>query len=64
VAHELWHVLVLASTLLAASGAAILVLSSVVFDAVPAGLRRARPAVLALILGAAIILFTEWFVVH
>jgi hypothetical protein len=64
VAHEVWHVVVLASTLLGASAAAILLLSSIVFDAIPAGLRRARPAVLALIVGAAIILLAEWFVVH
>jgi hypothetical protein len=63
-AHELWHVFVLASTLLAAAGAAILVLASVIFDAQPPGLERARPAVMALIAAGVVIVLVEWFVVH
>jgi hypothetical protein len=63
-AHDLWHVFVLGSTLLAAAGAAILVLASVIFDATPPGLGRARPAVIGLIAVGAAIVLVEWFVVH
>jgi hypothetical protein len=63
-AHEVWHVVVLGSTLLAAAGAAILLLASVIFDATPPGLERARGAVVALIGAGAAIVLMEWFVVH
>ncbi len=63
-AHELWHVFVLGSTLLAAAGGAILVLASLIFDATPPGLKTARPAVIALIAAAGAVVLVEWFVVH
>jgi hypothetical protein len=63
-AHEVWHVVVLGSTLLAGAGAAILLLASVIFDAMPPGLERARGAVIALIGAGAAIVLMEWFVVH
>jgi hypothetical protein len=63
-AHDFWHVFVLGSTLLAAAGAAILVLASLIFGATPPELGRARPAVIALIAAGAAIILVEWLVVH
>lgn len=63
-AHDFWHIFVLGSTLLAAAGAAILMLASLIFDATQPGLERARPAVIALIAAGAAIVLMEWFVVH
>jgi hypothetical protein len=62
--HQVWHVLVLAVTILAAAGGVILLLAPLVFDPVPEGLHRARPYVLGLILGAGILLAVEWLGVH
>ena len=62
--HEVWHVLVLVSTLSGVAGATILLLSSLVFDQPPPGLTRARPAVLALIGLAALVVTAEWLFVH
>jgi hypothetical protein len=63
-AHELWHVLVLGSTLLGAAGAVILALAPVVFESPPPGLVAGRPVVLALIVVAVGVALAEWFVVH
>ncbi len=62
--HEVWHVLVLATTLLGAAGGVILLLAPVVFDEQPEGLRRARMGILVLIFGAGILLTIEWMIVH
>jgi hypothetical protein len=62
--HELWHVLVLGSTLFGGAAALILVVASLVFDSPPEGLVRARPVVVGLILLAAGVLSAEWLVVH
>jgi hypothetical protein len=62
--HEVWHVLVLASTLVGAAGAAILLLAPVVFETYPASLRRARPLVVGLIVLGVALLLVEWLVVH
>ena len=62
--HELWHVAVLASTLLGAAGALVLVLAPLLFEETPAGLARARPLVVALVGVAAVILVLEWVMVH
>ncbi|MFN2489805.1 MAG: hypothetical protein ABR529_08735 [Actinomycetota bacterium] len=55
---------VLASTLFAVAGLALVLLSPLVFDAPPRGLRRARPFVLALAAAALVLLGVEWLVVH
>jgi hypothetical protein len=62
--HEIWHVAVLAATLFAAAGGAILVLGPLVFDEPPPGLSRARPAILGLVLLAGVLLGLEWLGVH
>jgi hypothetical protein len=62
--HELWHVVVLASTLFGGAGALILVVAPLVFDSPPEGLARARPLVLGLILLAVAVFLAEWLVVH
>lgn len=62
--HEAWHVLVLASTLLAAGGLAILALAPLVFDSPPPGLRRHRALVGGLIGLGAGVLVVEWLLVH
>jgi len=64
IGHRLWHIAVLASTLLAAAGAAILLLAPLSFEELPPGLRRARPWVLASIVLATILLILEWTSVH
>jgi hypothetical protein len=64
VRHEVWHVVVLATTLFGAAGALLLGLTSLVFDSPPPGLQRARPLLVALV-GVAVVVFAlEWLVVH
>jgi hypothetical protein len=62
--HEVWHVTVLTSTLLGAAGGLLLLVSPVVFESRPEGLRRGRPWVVALVALALVLLATEWLVVH
>jgi hypothetical protein len=62
--HNLWHLVVLGTTLMGAAGLAILVLSPLVFEEPPPGLRRARPLIGALIGLAAVLLGAEWLGVH
>jgi hypothetical protein len=62
--HEVWHVVVLASTLFGGAGALILVLGPLVFDSPPFGPTRARPLVVGLILLAVGVFLAEWLVVH
>jgi len=62
--HELWHALVLASTLFGGAGALIMLLAPLVFDSPPAGLSRARPLIGGLIALAAAVFVLEWFVIH
>ncbi len=62
--HEIWHVIVLASTLFAAAGLAILVLAPLVFESPPPGLARGRPFVLALVGAAAALMVAEWLGLH
>jgi hypothetical protein len=62
--HEVWHVLVLGSTLLGAAGGVILLLAPVVFETYPEGLRRGRPAVLGVVVLAGVLLAIEWLLVH
>jgi hypothetical protein len=57
-------VVVLATTLLAAAGAAIVVLAPLLFEDRSGALDRARPVVLGLVTAAAILLASEWLVVH
>lgn len=63
-AHEIWHVTVLASTLLGAAGAGLLLLAPLLFEETPAGLARARPLVVGLVALAALVLLLEWLAVH
>jgi hypothetical protein len=62
--HEVWHVVVLAATLLGATGLALVVLAPLLFEDPPPGLTRARPVLLALAAGAALLLLAEWHAVH
>jgi hypothetical protein len=62
--HEVWHIMVLAATLFAAAGAAILLLAPLVFDTPPAGIAKYRPALLAAIGAAIVLVILEWTVVH
>lgn len=63
-AHDLWHVVVLVATLLAAGSLVVVALAPLVFDTPPRGLVRARPIVLALTLLAALVLLAEWLLIH
>jgi hypothetical protein len=62
--HEVWHVLVLASTLVGAASAAILLLAPVVFETYPESLRRARALLIALSVLGLVLLVVEWQIVH
>ncbi len=62
--HDLWHVLVLGSSLFAAAGLAIVVLAPLVFDRTPPGIAKAKPYVAALSLLAAVLFAVEWRGVH
>jgi hypothetical protein len=62
--HELWHITILAATLFAAAGAAILLLAPLVFDSPPPGITRFRPALLVAIGAAIVLVALEWTVVH
>jgi len=62
--HDLWHLLVLGSTLIGAAGLAILLLAPLVFEEPPPGLRQARPLIGGLIALAALLLAVEWLGVH
>jgi len=62
--HQLWHIAVLATTLLAAAGAAILLLAPLVFEEGPPGLRRARPWVVGSVTVAVLLMVVEWTSIH
>jgi hypothetical protein len=62
--HRVWHVVVLATTLFAVAGTAIVVLAPLLFEGRSGALDRARPVVLGLFVAAAILLVLEWLVVH
>ena len=62
--HELWHITVLTVTLLAAGSLGIVWLAPLVFDEIPAGLKRARPFAFGLGLFALGLLIAEWLGVH
>jgi hypothetical protein len=62
--HELWHVLVLGSTVFGVAGAALLVLAPLLFETTPPGLDRARALILGLLAFAGGLFLVEWFIVH
>jgi hypothetical protein len=62
--HEVWHVIVLASTLLGAAGGLLLLIAPLVFEPLPEGLKRGRPLIVGLVLLALVLLAIEWLVVH
>lgn len=62
--HDLWHLVVLGSTLFGAAGLAVLALSSLVFEEPPPGMSVWRPVVLVLVGVAAALLAVEWLAVH
>ena len=62
--HEIWHVTVLATTLLGGAAAVLLVLAPLLFEETPAGLAKARPFVIGLVALAALVLILEWLAVH
>jgi hypothetical protein len=63
-AHKVWHVAILASSLVALAGVAIVSLAPLVFESPPPGLVRARPVILALAALAVALLVVEWGVLH
>ncbi|MGH2697672.1 MAG: hypothetical protein ACRDJL_00555 [Actinomycetota bacterium] len=62
--HEVWHITILAATLFAAAGGAILLLAPLVFDRPPPGLVRFRPALITGVGVAIALIILEWTVVH
>ncbi|HEX2294521.1 MAG TPA: hypothetical protein VHN37_04355 [Actinomycetota bacterium] len=62
--HEIWHVAVLAASLLGGAAVAVVVLAPLVFEPPPEGLARARPYLLGLGGVAAVLLAAEWLGVH
>ncbi len=62
--HEIWHVLLLASTLFAAAGIALLTLFWFAFDEPPAPGTMVRPLVWGVVAVVAILLVVEWVGVH
>ena len=62
--HNLWHLIVLGTTLMGAAGLGIVLLAPLVFDEPPPGLVRFRSYVLGLIGLAAVLLGVEWLAVH
>ena len=62
--HNLWHLIVLGSTLMGAAGLGIVLLAPLVFEQPPPGLARFRPMVLGLVGLAAVLLAAEWLGVH
>jgi hypothetical protein len=62
--HEVWHVVVLVSSLFGAAAVAVVVLAPAVFETPPEGLVRARPYLLGLGGLAALLLVAEWQGVH
>ncbi|MDQ3916353.1 MAG: hypothetical protein M3323_13665 [Actinomycetota bacterium] len=62
--HQVWHVSVLAVSLLGGAAVAVLALSALAFDSPPQGLLRARPYLLGLGGAAAGLLAVEWLGVH
>ena len=62
--HEVWHITILAATLFAAAGGAILLLAPLVFDRPPPGIAKYRPALLVAIGAAIVLVILEWTVVH
>ena len=62
--HRLWHVLILLTTLAAATGLALVALGPILFDPPPPARRRGRLAIAALAVVAALLLGVEWLFVH
>jgi hypothetical protein len=62
--HALWHVFVLASALLAAAGALILLLGPLFFAPPGSGFGRGRPVAWALVGLGALVVVVEWQLVH
>ncbi|HWC15121.1 MAG TPA: hypothetical protein VG929_11115 [Actinomycetota bacterium] len=62
--HDLWHIAVLGSTLFAAAGVVIVVLASLLYDEMPPGITRARPAAAGIVAAAGALLGLEWLGVH
>lgn len=62
--HELWHISVLATTLIAAASLGIVWLAPLIFETTPEGIRKARPVALTLGVIAIALLALEWLGVH
>lgn len=62
--HELWHVTVLAVTLISGAALLIVLLAPFVFESPLPGLDRARPWVLAATGLAVVLLLVEWMGIH
>lgn len=62
--HEIWHVTVLAASLLGGAALALVALAPLIFDSAPEGFVRARPFLIALGGVAGILLLVEWLGVH
>lgn len=62
--HDLWHIVVLGTTLFAGAAAAIVALAPVIFERPPQGLDRVRPAAIGLGVVAVVLLAVEWLGIH
>lgn len=62
--HQVWHVTVLAASLLGGAAIAVVALAPVVFETLPEGFVRARPYLVGLGGLAALLLVAEWLGVH
>lgn len=62
--HVVWHLFVLGTTLLAAAGGAIVLISPLVFEEAPHGLDRAKPYVAGVAVLAVVLLALEWLGIH
>lgn len=62
--HDLWHIAVLLTTLLAAAGIGVLLLAPLLFDEPPKGLAENRRYIWGLVVVAGVLLVVEWQAVH
>lgn len=62
--ESVWHFVLLVMTLGAIASAVILVLVPLAFETPPAGLARARPWLLGLIVVTAALYLLEWQILH
>ncbi len=62
--HDLWHAVLLVTTLFSVAGAAIVLLAPLLFEERHRVLERSRPLVAGLVLAGGVLLAVEWLVLH